>query len=116
MRKNRIEREIEKDGKQNIKRAERSESWRSVKSERMRCRCETLRASSCATSQRRQDQRHKDSTGENKEGERENKKEKEGETRGERGRGREKRSRVDRNKSGDVTGDKTRRIVREVAL
>lgn len=62
-----MEREIEKDGKQNIKRAERSESWRSVKSEHMRCSYETLRASSCATSQRRQDQRYKDSTEENKE-------------------------------------------------
>lgn len=50
----------------------------------MRCRYETLRAS-CATSQRRQDQRHKDSTGENKEGERENEKEKEGGTRGREG-------------------------------
>lgn len=53
----------------------------------MRCRYETLRASSCATSQRRQDQRHKDSTGENKEGERENEKEKEGGTRGREGEG-----------------------------
>lgn len=50
-----------------------------------------------------------------KEKERTKKRKKEGRG-GEREREREKRPRVDRNKSGDVTGDKTRKIVREVAL